>query len=207
MNNRFFDLSKTSRFALLSAAFLSILAAGLIQSSHAQSAEELAELQMQQMREQLKAAGLDPDEVLGPGDFLTGIMQQAADQEANEREQEALEFGAKNAAFGKAFVTVEGKEYELQITQCDTNQAGNYVFDIQAQQGSDKRAGMLSVVHDRHYKRVVVSFSFKGAGDWETYIHSDLPRLENQRLEWKGEADGSSGRKELALSLSCEAAS
>ena len=132
MNNRFFDLSKTSRFALLSAAFLSILAAGLIQSSHAQSAEELAELQM---REQLKAAGLDPDEVLGPGDFVTGIMQQAGDHEANERKQAMLEFKAKNAGFGKAVVTVEGNEYELQITQCDTNQAGNYVFDIQAQQG------------------------------------------------------------------------
>ncbi|MGB5625404.1 MAG: hypothetical protein WBM61_06720 [Woeseiaceae bacterium] len=207
MKNRLLGLSKTSRFALLNAALLSMLALGFIQSAHAQSADEMAEMQMQYLREQMKAAGMDPDEVGGPGEFVTGIMQQGMDREANEREQAMLEFKARNAGFGKAVVTIEGEEYELQITQCDTNKTGNYVFEIQAQQGPDKRVGMLSVVHDRHYKRVEVSFNFKGAGDFETYIHSKLPKLENQKLEWKGEVDGSRGRTELAMSLNCGAAS
>ena len=207
MKYRLFELSKTSRLALLNAAFLSLLAFGPIQSVHAQSADELAELQLQQMREQMEAAGLDPDEVFGPGSFATGIMQQGADIEAKQREQAMSEFEAKNAGFGKAVVTVEGKEYEFQITQCDTNQTGNNVFEIRAQHGPDERAGALSVVHDRHYKRVVVFFNFKGDGEWETYIHSQKPQLKNQKLEWKGEVDGARGRTELALSLNCNAAS
>jgi hypothetical protein len=192
-----------ARPAAVQLLLVPILVLSLLTSTHAQNAENLAELQMQQMRKQMEAAGLDPDELLGPGDFVTGIMQQAGDMEANQREQERLEFETKNANFGKAVVTIEGKEYELQITQCDTNETGNNVFEIQAQQGPDKRVGMLSVVHNRHYKRVEVFFSFKGAGDWETDIRSELPKLENQKLEWKGEVDGGRGRTELALSLSC----
>lgn len=207
MKNRLLGLSKTSRFALLNAALLSMLALGFIQSAHAQSADEMAEMQMQYLREQMKAAGMDPDEVGGPGEFVTGIMQQGMDREANEREQAMLEFKARNAGFGKAVVTIEGEEYELQITQCDTNPGGNYAFDIRAQQGPVERDGMLSVVHDRHYKRVVVTFNFKGAGDWETYVYSQKPQLKNQKLEWKGEVDGGRGRTELAMSLNCDAAS
>jgi len=197
--------SQSKRRAL--AWTLTLVALGFIQSAHAQSADEMAEMQMQYLREQMKAAGMDPDEVGGPGEFVTGIMQQGMDREANEREQAMLEFKAKNAGFGKAVVTVDGKVYELQVTQCDTNQTGNNVFEIRAQQGPDERASMLSVVHDRHYERVVVVFHFKGDGEWETYIHSQLPQLENQKLEWKGEVDGARGRTELAMSLNCTAAS
>lgn len=159
-----------------------------VQAAHAQGAEELAEQQLQIMREYMEAAGMDQSQVDQVEAMVQGKAQQVGAAEAAEKAQAAREFEARTAGLGHANVSIIGKTYQLQVTECDTTLLDGGDFSIGAQYGPDQRDGMLSIRGRSSHKRVELYFS-SSDGFWEAYIQ-DSVAFDGERFEWAGRVDG-----------------
>jgi len=171
-------------------------------SSHAQSPEELAEQQVEAMRQYMQAAGVDPQQMEQATAIIRGNAQMVGAKEAAENAQATREFEARTAGLGTANVAVEGYTYEYQITKCATGQGNNGDgFRIDAQQGAAERDGKLTVWGNSHYKRVEIQLINRD-GFWEAHSYP-LPELEGDSFEWTGTVEGERGKTQMSMTLDC----
>ncbi|NND46340.1 MAG: hypothetical protein HKN55_01630 [Woeseiaceae bacterium] len=179
------------------ALVLAALSIGSGSVAQAQNAEELAEQQMQVLQQYMESAGMSPEQMKQAEAMLKGAAQPVAQQEAAEKAR----FDAQTAGSGQASVSILDKIVVMQVTKCErVGQDGNFI--IEAQEGSERRKGWLSVGGDSHYDRAKVTILTSGVGLYEALI-SPLPDFDGTQLELTGRADGDRGPAELSVSVKC----
>ena len=187
------------RMTLLSTAFfvLAALSIGSGSVAWAQNAEELAEQQIQVLQQYMENSGMSPEQMKQAEAMLKGAAQPVAQQEAAEKAQ----FDAQTAGSGQVSVSILDKNVVMQVTKCErVGQDGNFI--IEAQEGSERRKGWLSVGGDSHYDRAQVTVLTSGVGLYEAFI-SPLPDFDGKQLELTARADGDRGPAELSINVKC----
>jgi hypothetical protein len=169
-------------------------------SAKAQNAEELAEQQMQIMKQYMEASGMSENEMADAEAMFKDAMNPIVEKQAAEESKAAAEFESQTSGLGKASVSILGEEIEMRITRCETGKDGN--FFVEAKKGTDRRKGHLTLRGNSHYNRTEAHLLSPGIGLYEVYI-SPIAMPEDGQFSWTGMAEGDRGPAELTIDLNC----
>ena len=155
--------------------------------AQAQEAHELARQQMEAMKQMMEAQGMSAEEIKKMEEMAKRSMRPIVEEQAAREDQAKADFEAKNAGLGKAVVSVADKDIELQVTECDPGQNGN--FAVAAQADHDYRNGSISIGGDTYYNRTTMMMFLGDVGEFEIWIEP-MVSLEGGRFAWTGTANG-----------------
>ena len=108
---------------------------GLAGGVHAQKGDGASQQQeMDQMMEMLEKSGMDPKQVQQMQDMFKGMEEKDRKQSSAKLKNEQQNFEAETAEHGTAQVEVEGKRYELTMTECKITDRSTGHFSMSARQ-------------------------------------------------------------------------
>lgn len=171
-------------------------------AAYAQDQHQAVQQELEQVKEMMRQAGVDPDQM----EQLDAIMGQIGEQEAARREARDAEgnpeYEELHENFGIAVVTIDGERFELDVIRCSTQDLNQGLFAIEALRGPDRDNGHLIVNGTGAYAPSTLTYSEVG----RQYRVGDASfAFDGQRLEWSGQVDGPAGQSAFEVSLTCRA--
>ena len=183
---------------------LGVFALGPAQTADAQDANELARQQVEAMKQMMEAQGMSAEEIQQMEAMYKQSMGPIVEAQAAHEAREQAEFEARYARLGRAVVTVQGRDFEMQITECEMS--GNGDFRVRAQTNYDSRSDSLWLSGNSYYKRNELQAFLNGVGDFEVWIQPMIA-LQEGRFAWTGMAEGGGSSAEMTVTVDCRAGS
>ena len=179
---------------------------GLAGGVHAQKGDGASQQQeMDQMMEMLEKSGMDPEQVQQMQDMFKGMEEKDRKQSSAKLKNEQQNFEAETAEHGTAQVEVEGKRYELTMTECKITDRSTGHFSMSARQapGMDNVTLEVSGGGGHSLNRIGLMF---GKADFSVDTGSLTFQLNGKTLNWEGEVAMESRKKvPLKFNLTCGA--
>jgi hypothetical protein len=169
------------------------------------AAETREELEMRQMLEMMKSQGMDPQQMQQMEGLMQNMMQMEVQKKNAEVARQTQSFEAETAGFGTATVEVEGKRYDLKVTECEVRDSRKGIFTIRARQAPGLDEGELSIYSDGVDRAQSVSFSTRTRPP--VNYHAERPglKLADRSISWKGQVESNGRKLPFTLSLNCGA--
>lgn len=186
---------------MLQSSVILILALGQAQV-FAQDTSPQVQQELEQVKEAMRQAGIDPEQM----QQLEAIMGQIGQQETARREARGdgvnAEYEELHEGFGVAVVSIGEDRLELDLIQCSTRDLGDGLFAIEALHGPNRNAAQLIINGAGRYAPSTLVFSDAGRRFKASNASFDF---DGQRLAWAGSVDGPDGPAKLDVTLTCRA--
>ncbi|MGB5261627.1 MAG: hypothetical protein WBO34_14055 [Gammaproteobacteria bacterium] len=168
-------------------------------------AETREEQEMQQALEMMKSQGMDPQQVQQMEGIMQNLMQMEAQKKNAELAKQTQAFEAETAGFGTATVEVEGKRYDLKVTECEVKDSQQGIFTIRARQAPGLDQGELSIYSNGVGRQQSVNFSTRTRPPSD--YRADRPglTLSDRSISWQGQVESNQRTLPFTLSLKCGA--
>ena len=156
---------------------------------------------MQQMMEMLQNSGMAPKQMEQMQEMFKGLEGQRGKQSSIKLKKALQKFEAKTAGHGTAQVEVNGRQYELIMTQCKITDRSTGYFSMKARQALGKEDASLVFSAGGGYSGNAMQFSSKNG----RYKAQGTPTflLAGKTLEWTGIVEGDRGEVPLKFRLTC----
>jgi hypothetical protein len=160
---------------------------------------------LDQVMEMMKGQGMDPKQMEQMENLLKNMSQMETQQKAARVNKEQQAFEAETAGYGTARVEVEGKQYELKVTQCEVRDSQRGAFMIKARQAPGMDEGELSVHSDGPNLQNTFQFYTRSTTSKNYSSGSTAFEFDGKTLTWEGVVESNSKKVPLTLNISCGA--
>ena len=161
------------------------------------------QLEMQQMMEMMKSQGMDPQQMQQFEGFMQNMMQMETQKKDAEVAKKQQAFEQQTTGHGTATVVVEGRQYDLKITECEVRNSQQSVFTIRARQAPGLDDAELSIYSDGVGRPQSVHFSTRTRPPTNYQTNDPQLQLAERSLTWQGQVDSDQRALPMTLNLSC----
>jgi hypothetical protein len=187
----------------LSVSMVLILLMGLSGGAYAQRGDPASQQkELQEAMEMMKKQGMDAETQKQMEVIFKNMSEQATDQQSAKLKREQQEFKEETAGHGTAQVEVEGKQYELMMTECKITDQKTGRFTISARQAPGNANASLTVNGGGGHAQDTIQFSLAN-GSYEA--GNPTFQLNGKSMEWQGMVAGIEGDVTLKFRLTCGA--